>query len=146
MTSRLKITESCYMILHMDAGNDDEKAPGDDRRRRGRPNHEPRGAGVGSSGPADRSRLTVTEAARHFSDLVHRAFYRGESFVLTKGGRNVAEIVPVRGSGGIRASDLRARLVTMPRLGDEEAEEFERDIDEARRATGPSEGDPWGRS
>ena len=47
--------------------------------------------------------LSVTEAARNFSDLVNRAFYQGSHFRLTRGGRAVAELyledgAPERGS------------------------------------------------
>ena len=35
-------------------------------------------------------KMTVTEASRHFSDLVNRSFYRGESIVLVRSGESVA--------------------------------------------------------
>ena len=34
--------------------------------------------------------MTVTEAARNFSDLVNRVYYRGESTILTRNGVPVA--------------------------------------------------------
>ena len=39
--------------------------------------------------------LSVTEAARCFSDCIGRVRYQGASFLLLKGGTPVAKIVPV---------------------------------------------------
>jgi antitoxin (DNA-binding transcriptional repressor) of toxin-antitoxin stability system len=39
--------------------------------------------------------LTATEASRAFSDVLHRVCYGGESFVIKKGSRLMARIVPV---------------------------------------------------
>ena len=57
--------------------------------------------------------VTVTEAARNFSDVVNRVFYRGESMELTRGGTVVARLVPAGGleeprlaDAGIIGSDL----------------------------------------
>ena len=85
--------------------------------------------------------LSVTDAARSFSDVVNRARYRGERFVLTKGGVAIAEIAPLR--IGIRASELRARFRTYPRLTKADAKAMERDIEAARREVGSVERDPW---
>ncbi len=40
-------------------------------------------------------RLTVTEAARNFSEILGRVRFRGERCILTKAGKPVAEIGPV---------------------------------------------------
>jgi antitoxin (DNA-binding transcriptional repressor) of toxin-antitoxin stability system len=39
--------------------------------------------------------MTATDASRGFSDLLHRVCYGGESFVIKKGNRLMARIVPV---------------------------------------------------
>jgi antitoxin (DNA-binding transcriptional repressor) of toxin-antitoxin stability system len=39
--------------------------------------------------------LTATEASRSFSELLHRVCYGGESFLVKKGNRLMARIVPV---------------------------------------------------
>lgn len=39
--------------------------------------------------------MTVTEAARNFSDLVNRTYYQGEETILYKGGRPMAKITPI---------------------------------------------------
>ena len=40
------------------------------------------------------SRLSATRAARHFSDLLNRVFYRGEAFLIERGGQPVCRILP----------------------------------------------------
>ena len=92
-----------------------------------------------------KTRITVTEAARSFADVVNRAYYRGERFVFTKGGRPVAELVPVEDGPRTRASDLLHILGSMPHLDREEAEALRLDLDTIRGSVGGSGGDPWER-
>jgi hypothetical protein len=40
-------------------------------------------------------RLSATEASRNFSDILNRALYRGESFIIERGGEPACEIRPV---------------------------------------------------
>jgi antitoxin (DNA-binding transcriptional repressor) of toxin-antitoxin stability system len=42
---------------------------------------------------------TVTEVLRNFSDYINHVSYRGERFVLTRGGKVVAELVPAPPAG-----------------------------------------------
>ncbi len=86
--------------------------------------------------------LTVTEMARSFAEYINRVAYRGESFVLTKGNKPVAEIRPL--PVGRKLSELPALMASLPRLTPEEAEAFGKDIDEAREALNriPIR-DPW---
>ena len=44
---------------------------------------------------ADPEIITATEASRSFSELLHRVCYAGESFVIKKGNRLMARVVPV---------------------------------------------------
>jgi prevent-host-death family protein len=74
--------------------------------------------------------VTVTEASRKFADYINRVTYRGESFILTKGNKPVAELRPV--PKGRKLSELAAIFKSLPHLTPEEAEAFGRDIDEAR--------------
>lgn len=86
--------------------------------------------------------LTVTEAVRHFSDYVSRVAYRNETFVLHKGNKPVAELRPV--PFGRRLGDLPGMLRSIPRLNDEEADAFSRDIDAARASLATDKlRDPW---
>lgn len=41
------------------------------------------------------TKVTATEAARQFSDLMTRVKYQGQSFDVIRGSENVARIVPV---------------------------------------------------
>ena len=41
-------------------------------------------------------RISATEAARSFSELMNRVRYRGESFIVERGGKPICEILPAR--------------------------------------------------
>jgi antitoxin (DNA-binding transcriptional repressor) of toxin-antitoxin stability system len=87
-------------------------------------------------------RVSVTEVARNFADFVNRVAFRGERFVLVRGGREVAELSPV--AGGRRLGDLPGLVSRLPRLTSEEAESFGTDVEKGRRDQGLGEGaDPW---
>ena len=43
-------------------------------------------------------RVTATEAARQFSDLLDRVRYAGESFVIIRGGEEIGQLVPAQPS------------------------------------------------
>jgi antitoxin (DNA-binding transcriptional repressor) of toxin-antitoxin stability system len=58
-------------------------------------------------------RLSATEAARTFSDLLNRARYRGESFVIERGGVAIAELRPVA-PPRFTGRDLVALLRNLP--------------------------------
>ncbi|MBL8029596.1 MAG: hypothetical protein JNL74_24485, partial [Fibrobacteres bacterium] len=86
--------------------------------------------------------LTVTEAARHFSDYINRVTYRNDTFILKKGTRSVAEIRPI--PMGRRIGDLPAILNALPKLTSKEAKSLSNDIDKARAELNKqSLRDPW---
>ena len=86
--------------------------------------------------------ISVTEAARNFADIVSRVFYRGEQFVLERGGRPVARLIPVPRGG--RLGDLPGLLEAVPRLSVAEAEALGRDMNEARDSLPElRDEDPW---
>ncbi len=86
--------------------------------------------------------ISVTEAARNFADIVSRVFYRGERFVLERGGKPVARLIPVPRGG--RLGDLPGLLEAVPRLSIEDAEALGRDVHEARESLPElSDEDPW---
>ncbi|NCC51981.1 MAG: hypothetical protein EOM20_12305 [Spartobacteria bacterium] len=86
--------------------------------------------------------LTVTEAARHFSDFISRVAYRHETFVLSKGKKPVAELRPV--PIGRRLGDLPEILSAVPHLSSDDATLFEKDVDLAREHLDDTElRDPW---
>ena len=85
---------------------------------------------------------TVTDVARNFSEFINRVVHRGEGFVLTRGGRAVAELRPV--PQGRKLSELPAILASLPRLGEDEAASFAADIDAARAELAEApDYDPW---
>ena len=73
---------------------------------------------------------TVTEVLRNFADYINRVAYRGESFVLIRGGRAVAELSPL--PSGSRLRDLPDLLDSLPGLSEAEAQEFGDDLARAR--------------
>jgi len=86
--------------------------------------------------------VTVTEAARHFSDYLNRVAYRRESFVLCKGRRAMAEWRPV--PAGTRLGELQGLLKSVARLSPEEAKAFSDDVRRARKTLPPGGlKDPW---
>jgi antitoxin (DNA-binding transcriptional repressor) of toxin-antitoxin stability system len=89
---------------------------------------------IPSQDPIMRYAASVTEVARNFADYFDRVAFRGERFVLTRGGRAVAELrpVPVRE----RLGDLSALLDSLPRLGPNDAASFEADLAAARARLG----------
>lgn len=60
------------------------------------------------------SRISATDAARTFSDLLDRVRDRGEVFVVERGGEPVCRIAPVAGGRGFTAADLLALLAAAP--------------------------------
>lgn len=63
-------------------------------------------------------RVSATEAARNFSELLNRVRYRGESFVIERGGVEIGELrplSPLRFTG----TDLLSLLKSVPPVDDE---------------------------
>ena len=74
--------------------------------------------------------MTVTEAARHFSELINCVHYRGESTMLLKGGKPMAKVMPaLRPKTG---RDLAAIWGRLPHVGVKEAAAFGQDIEASR--------------
>jgi antitoxin (DNA-binding transcriptional repressor) of toxin-antitoxin stability system len=86
--------------------------------------------------------VSVTDVQRNFADYINRVAYRGERFVLVRGGRAVAELSPV--PSGTRLGELPALVESLPRLTAEEARALAHDLDRARSdsARVPPR-DPW---
>ena len=85
---------------------------------------------------------TVTEVARHFAEYINRVSYRGESFVLVRGNRPVAELRPL--PAGKKLSELPSLLASLPHLSPTEATQLANDIETAREELARAEvRDPW---
>jgi len=76
--------------------------------------------------------LSVTDAVRNFSDLVNRAFYRGESVTLIRNGIPVARLTPPA-PATLSAAELAERWAALPHLEPADADAFAEDLAEARR-------------
>ena len=82
------------------------------------------------------TRLTATEVARAFSDVLNRVG-AGEEIEIVRNGAPVAVLSPPR-VRLLPASRLRALLASLPPVDDEFAE----DVRRLRREVGPPD-DPW---
>ncbi len=104
---------------------------------------DPRPPGILRETPAEyraARRLTATEAARGFSELLNRVRYRGESFIIERGGVPIGELrpaAPVRFTG----PDLLTLLRSLPPVD----EEFFDDVEEAARSQPGLPESPWER-
>lgn len=86
--------------------------------------------------------LSVTEMARHFAEYINRVAYRGESFVLVRGNKPIAELRPL--PTGKRLAELPGLLASLPHLSSTEAAQFADDLTAAREALARAEvHDPW---
>jgi antitoxin (DNA-binding transcriptional repressor) of toxin-antitoxin stability system len=65
-----------------------------------------------------KSRISATSAARSFSELMNRVRYRGESFVVERGGKPICEIVPAR-PAKFSGTELANLLHSLPRPDEE---------------------------
>jgi antitoxin (DNA-binding transcriptional repressor) of toxin-antitoxin stability system len=63
-------------------------------------------------------RISATEAARNFSDLINRVGYSGERYIIERGGRAMCELSPVAESR-FTGADFLALLSTLARPCDE---------------------------
>ena len=86
------------------------------------------------------SHLSATEAARNFSDLVNRVLYRGEAFVIERGGQPVCRIVPAR-PVKFTLRDLVQLLKTIPKPDPG----YWDDIEKLKRNQPPLPESPWER-
>jgi antitoxin (DNA-binding transcriptional repressor) of toxin-antitoxin stability system len=96
-----------------------------------------------STAPPGSTIITVTEASRSFADIVNRAYYRRQHFILTRAGRPLAGISPLPEHPPITASSLRKVLQGLPHLDRAEADAFGQDIEEARGKIPTPGDDPW---
>lgn len=84
-------------------------------------------------------RVTATEAARRFSDLLNRVRYGRETFVVVRGGEEIAQISPAQPKEPV---SLRALLERLQRI-DPPDPGFADDL-EAIQASQPPIGEgPW---
>ena len=89
------------------------------------------------------TRLTVTEAVRNFSEILGRVRFKGERFILLRGGKPVAELGPTDAAAPVRLGELTEILEALPHLEPADAEGFARDVESGRDAIGRGLPAPW---
>lgn len=82
--------------------------------------------------------ISATAAARSFSELVSRVCYKGETYLIEKGGRPMCELSPVE-SSRFTGADFLALLGTLPKPG----AEFLDTVEEVIRHQAKIEPSPW---
>jgi len=87
-----------------------------------------------------RTRITATEAARKFSEILNRVAYKNETFVVERNGRTLCEISPVH-SKVFTAADFAKMIKTAPRPDDQYFDDVE-EVIKNRQPIAPS---PWRR-
>lgn len=63
-------------------------------------------------------RVSATEAARSFSELLNRVRYRGETFIIERGGESICEIRPT-GPARFTGADLMTLLHSLPAIDED---------------------------
>ena len=74
--------------------------------------------------------IGITEFLSHSSRYIDRVVHQRESYTLTRRGRPVAEVRPI--AQATTVADLARLLRSVPHLTRAEADDFARDLDEAR--------------
>lgn len=88
--------------------------------------------------------IQATEAVRRFSEILNTIKFKGEHYIIQRGGKPVAFMGPVEEAKKERTlGELKGLLERLPRLG-KEAEAFGKDIEDIRshQPTLPA-GEPW---
>ena len=85
--------------------------------------------------------ISVTEAARNFSDLINRVNYQGQTFLLTRGGKVVARLTGTEKM--MTGAEFAQWWEQRPRLDPEDAEQWERELAEDRAALLPPQDRVW---
>ena len=85
--------------------------------------------------------ISVTEAARNFSDILNRAQYHGESFEVTRGNEVVVKIEPVKPKR-LTVGEFREIWKNLPPLDPEDAAAWEED-QKLIRASAPAAPYKW---
>jgi antitoxin (DNA-binding transcriptional repressor) of toxin-antitoxin stability system len=73
-------------------------------------------------------RISATNAARNFSDLINRVRYQGTSFEIERGNEVIARIVPAGTPVILKITELNEQWTRLPRLDPEDAVLFEEDL------------------
>ena len=78
-------------------------------------------------------RISATNAARNFSDLINRVRYQGTSFEIERGNEVIARIVPAGTPVILSIAELNEQWTRLPRIDPEDAVLFEEDLKDIRQ-------------
>jgi antitoxin (DNA-binding transcriptional repressor) of toxin-antitoxin stability system len=88
-------------------------------------------------------KISATEAARRFSELLNRVGFRGERYTIARGGKAVATLGPVTGPVTRTLGELPDLLKKLSPLGDD-TKSFARDVSRGvRKAPRAPRKAPW---
>jgi antitoxin (DNA-binding transcriptional repressor) of toxin-antitoxin stability system len=87
------------------------------------------------------TRVSATEAVRTFSDLLNRIRYRGEEFVVERGGEPVCRMTPATAPRRLTLRQLASLLREVPSPDAKYASDVRRAVRSQRRLPRS----PWGR-
>jgi antitoxin (DNA-binding transcriptional repressor) of toxin-antitoxin stability system len=87
-----------------------------------------------------KSHISATQAARQFSDLLNRVHYRGEEFVIERGGEPVCTLSPLK-PATCSGAELLALLRSLPKPD----AGFWDAVEDATRHYGEMPESPWER-
>ncbi len=75
-------------------------------------------------------RITATEAARQFSDILNRVKYRGDEFIVERGGEAICRISPAGATSSFTLGDFVQLMESLEPVDPE----FARDVQEIVRS------------
>jgi len=87
------------------------------------------------------TRVSATEAVRTFSDLLNRVRYRGEEFVVERGGEPVCRMAPALAAKRLSLGQLADLLREFPSPD----AKFASDVRGVVKSQGRTPKSPWGR-
>ncbi len=85
------------------------------------------------------TKITATELAKNLSDILSRARYRRESFVIERNGETVAQLGPAEPEIGVNLRDIREELRKIPRPD----QKFADDLEAIHAMQGAIDTGPW---
>lgn len=85
--------------------------------------------------------LSVTEAERHFSDIINRVYYQHQSYLLTRGGIVVAQLISV--GKVLTGAELARRWAEVPTLDPEDATRWVEELAQLKACVSPLEVNVW---
>ena len=87
------------------------------------------------------TKVSATRAVRTFSDLLNRIRYRGEEFVVERGGEPVCRMTPAAPPRRLSLRELASLLREVPSAD----ADYASDVRRAARKQGRLPPSPWGR-